>query len=376
MSEDKNIAVNLSMLQAVDDGSSYSKSARWGVSADGARTIINSKVPTSITEGAANIQMVAAQGVAQGATYEVNGEVYTIDKTLDGKDVRATANHQISNGLIAQTQFALESCGHGGQEVFIATGVPVKQFFSGPDSTPNSELIAKKEEVFVNAAIKNSPDDRGNITKIDKSRLVTVIGNLVLPEAIGAYFDIAIDNDGNQTDLAQSWVGDVLIIDMGSVTTDITIVGPGGNIRKDGIDTMDDMGFLRLNDMLERRLIEGKYAIRSLTKANAEMAFLTGEIPQLSGPLKVGAECEIVLEEGMKPVIERIKQIAGDGINNLSAIIAVGGGAEAIKNHFGELSAYVITPENPQFANANGFLKLLTFFSKQKTGPVTIDIGE
>lgn len=348
--------VKLSSMVANDDGSSYNKLAWFAADATGKLTIKTKKCATQIARGIPNLGITSNDV----AVINVNGETFTIDPYTQGYDVRGNDDHQFSNGLIACNQVALASAGFGGKKVFLSTGLPFETYFLGGNGKRNTVAIEKKENAYVNAKILNKTDDKGNPTLQDKSSLVEVVHNTVLPEAVGAYMDITLNIDGSP---AKSFDRDVLVIDMGSYTTDIALIGPGGRIRAEYSYTKKDMGFLKIYTKFVTELKRNSYAVGdNISHAIAEKAFETGYLSMFGkGDVDVSGITSAVVRTVVREIIESINSRMGDQINTLAAIICVGGGAKVIKDHFGDLSDYIYIPEDPQFANAKGFLKLQVY---------------
>jgi plasmid segregation protein ParM len=255
-------------------------------------------------------------------------------------------------------QQALREAGFGGKDVTLATGIPVQMYFSGEDGNKNDILLNRKKKAFVEADIKNKLDDKGNPTLIDTDTLVKVRSNTVIPEAVGAYMDLTINADGSE---GATYEGDVLIIDMGSYTTDIAVIGPGGLIRKEYVNTLEDCGFLNLYDKFRRVAQEHGIKYGKIPSGRIETALKTGKLKVLNGEIDVSEVVEKVVEASITPIVERIKVLLADDIQFLEAIIGVGGGAELVKEYFGELGDAIIIPDEPQFANSRGYLKTLTY---------------
>lgn len=345
----------LSNIVANDDGSSYHK-VSYFAKENGKITIKTCITPTNISEGNPNIQWGSKTNIA--SIFDINGKIFTCDENTAGYDVRSRQDHQWSDGNIAMNQYALQKAGFGGKYVNLATGVPVEMFFNGPNGTKDEELINKKESAFVEAQIKNKTDTKGNPTELDEGKLVTILSNTVIPEAIGAYMDLTINNDGTD---GKVYERDVLIIDMGSYTTDIAVVGPGGLIRKEFTKTLEDHGFLNIYDEFRTLCSQKKLGPKRIPNKFIEEAFKTNKIEYLNASVDVEEVVFLVQEKCITPIILEIKRLLGDDINFLSAIIGVGGGAELIRDFFTGLTDVIDIPENPQFANSRGMLKTLAY---------------
>ncbi|MEY8198498.1 MAG: ParM/StbA family protein [Colwellia sp.] len=353
--EETNSEVKLSQIVANDDGSSYQKLS-WFTFENGEITIKNSIMATKISEGMPNLSIGGSS--SDCGLFTVNGQVFTCDEHTNGYDVRSRQDHQWSPGLIAMGQHALTKAGFGGQDVVLATGIPIQMFFSGEDGSPNQEIVTRKTNAFVNAEIKNQIDNKGTPNLVNENTLVSIVSNTVIPEAVGAYMDITINADGSDAEVFDE---DVLIIDMGSYTTDIAVVGPHGRIRKEFVETLEDCGFLNIYDKFRKAAGEAGIRYGNIPNSRIEAALKTRELKVTNGSIDVGEVIDKVVEEAITPIVDRIKILIGDNINFLSAIVGVGGGAEFIKKYFGELSDVIIIPKDAQFSNSRGFLKTVTY---------------
>jgi plasmid segregation protein ParM len=365
MSNLKKEKLKLSEVVANDEGSSFQKVSFFKDDEVEGRVIKSILVRTNIARGKVN-ETFGMSNACHGAIYAVNGEVFTCDENTPGYDVRSLDDHQYSNGLVAINQLALEAAGFGGKSVTLATGLPIRTYYSGINGA-NKEIIAKKQKAFVDAEIYNDFDSSGDPTKIDSERLVTVKENNVLPEAIGAYIDVTVTAKGKASALAKELTRDVLVIDIGSFTTDIAIVGNGGQIRKDYIDTYKDQGFFNIYDKLRSEITKKhdipepkNEAIEEALKSENKMLKLVGK-----SRLDISSCIRVVLDKEIPSIINKIKIKLKDEINSLDAIIITGGGAEIVKSHFEKegLAEVVIIPEDPQFANSRGYLKWLAYLS-------------
>lgn len=362
MSQNKPITVrNLSSLVAVDDGSSYSKLAWWEADENGKLTIVHNRIAVGIHAGVKYAQLGPGKGKVE--VYQVDDQTFTIDPASNGVDTR-TDTYQYSAGIVAMSQYALTKSGFAGRDVHIATGIPVKSFFSGADGQTNTKLISQKRDAYVDAVIKNAPDERGNIVDNNPEIEAKVLSNKVLPEAFGAWIDMFLNNDGTENDDDPLFQGDVLIIDMGSNTTDISLVNPQGLIDNQYIRTLFNSGFLKIYDDFKREAIgQGIYGADEFNNPLIEKAIGTGELKLLTRTIDASGIVEKVVKDNVPLVVEKIRTMLGAKIESLSGIIAVGGGANFVKEFFGEeLGAAITIPENPQCANSAGFLKALTFW--------------
>lgn len=356
MSENK---LNLSQIVANDDGSSANKVAYWGIE-DGGLVVKTDLYKTAIHEGGANL---ASMGLEDGGTYGVNGQTFTIDETMDGIDVRSSKDYQYSNGAVAMNQYSLQRSGFSGKKVFLANGLPVEDFYRGTSDLPNDEYKQKKASAFLNAAILNAVDSLGSPSATDPESLVDVIGCSVYPEGAAAYYDMIISNNGDRND--DRFAGDIVIIDMGSYTTDICLIGRGGKVRTEYVKTLKDCGFLKIFDNFKKGCVSSGLSIQTnqIPRERMEEALLTKKLRTIRTDLDVSSIVDSVILSATAEITRGIELLLGDRLDYVTDIIAIGGGANYIKDHFPKFSDVIQVPENPQFSTATGYLKLATYFS-------------
>lgn len=364
MTDQKKEKLKLSEIVANDEGSSFQKVSYFVNDEIEGRTIKNLLIRTNIASGKVN-ETFGMKADCFGGIYAVNGEVFTCDENTPGYDVRAFPDHQYSNGLVAINQLALESAGFGGKSVTLATGLPIGTYYGGRNGI-NQDIIDKKKTAFTNSEVYNEFNSSGDPTEIDSSRLVTIKENNILPEAIGAYIDVTVSEKGKPTEYAKEFTRDVLVIDVGSYTTDIALVGQG-QIRKDFIETYKDQGFFNIYDKL-RAQISKRHDIPAPKNEALEEALKSEPMQlRLAGKktLDISSCCRTVLDKEISSIVSKIKIKLKEELNYLDAIIVTGAGAGIVKGHFEKegLADIVVIPKNPQFANSNGYLKWLTYMS-------------
>lgn len=348
-----NESVKLSEIVANDDGSSYQKVAFYAKK-DGRLVIETQKYPTNISRGRIFSRM--GQGSGNSRIYVVNGTEFTISPSQDGYDVREVPDHQFSDGLIACNQYALEMAGFGGKGITCINGLPIETFFLG-EKLVN---VQRKMAAFEDAVITNAPDDSGKLTKVDESRLVTIKRSVVMPEAVGAYYDMLFNDDGSTRDPME---GRTIVVDMGSYTTDVCIINENRDIDNQYILTLKDRGFMWIFDnvvnALKANMLDTDFS--EIPTNVLETAVTTGKLEQLGANKDVSDIVDPVISECVGVISRELFRVVGTNLSWMRRIIAVGGGANLIKQHFGKYSELVTVPDDNQFSNARGFLKFLVW---------------
>ena len=224
----------------------------------------------------------------------------------------------------------------------IASGIPLNHFFDGAEL--NSANIEKKKASFNRAIyIKGG------------GSLPDPVIEQVYPEALAGWVDISIDYQGNDTEQQVRPVG---LVDIGGRTTDIAIVLPGFQIDPDYTGTIDK-GYLdvcsRLNEFLIRDFDSGVLdtAVLDASLRSKSIQLYRGQQEDISD--QVSHAIKSVSGEIMREVERKITKAS-----HLAGICYFGGGAEHMRAEL-EKQQNVHIPDNPQFSNARGYLKTMTF---------------
>jgi hypothetical protein len=352
--ENKKPEINLSALVGIDDGSAYEKLSYFE-KVDGELKIKTAFHKTSISDGMPNLTLNSAD--TDYSVLSVNGDVFTCDPSAEGYDIRTKANHQTSNGLVALTHHALRAEGFGGKEVVISTGVPVKQYFGGIGGDADKDLLIAKKEAFTNAKILNSIDEKGQPTLVDDSQLVTFRSNLVLPEAIGAFYDMSYADDGTRL---HNYPEGVLVVDWGSNTVDVALI-KADKIKREFVFTYDNEGFLRIYDNLRRELAGNGINYVNIPNGRLEEALETGFLRAGGGKTDISKYCEKVIADQVDKIVADIRVQLKSELDFLECVLIVGAGSKYVMQGFKELAAICKSPSDPQGSNSKGFLKLLTY---------------
>jgi plasmid segregation protein ParM len=346
--------VNLSDLVGIDDGSAYEKLSYF-TKVEGKLKIVTTLHKTSIADGMPNLTLNSSE--TDYSVLNVNGDVFTCDPAAEGYDIRTKNNHQTSNGLVALTHHALCEDGFGGKKVVIATGVPVKQYFGGENGDADKELLNAKKEAFTKATILNSMDEKGQPTQVNKSQLVTFRSNLVLPEAIGAFYDMSYADDGTRL---HNYPEGVLVVDWGSNTVDVALI-KADKIKREYVFTYDNAGFLCIYDTLRRELLSNGIKYNNIPNSRLEEALETGFLRVAGSKVDISEYCEKVISNQVNKIVADIRVQLKSELDFLECVLIVGAGSKYVMQGFKELAAICKSPSDPQGSNSKGFLKLLTY---------------
>ncbi len=176
---------------------------------------------------------------------------------------------------------------------------------------------------------------------------------VVLPQAMGAFLAMATDPSIGK--------GPYLVVDVGMRTTDFFVVErrqDGLHARKDISDSLE-MGCAAFYDMVQAAAQEMTGAILSRER-DVEVAIEDGGVLSHRGR-----------QYDLVPAIERsksrigtlitsqVRERIGDEWDRMGAVLVVGGGADLVRESITKAHSNVLTPQDPVFANAQGFLSVL-----------------
>lgn len=329
---------------ADDNGYAYHKLAAWVIDSNGEKRIKTACIASRAQLGRANISATGGNPVG---LFEIDHTHYTVGENVPEPESIRSASYchsEVNNVLVAN---AITQAGLIGHKVRLATGLPLKQYFS-VDGDLNTPIIDK-----VQRSLKPLAEPVGQESKLD------VAEHIVYAESLSAFVDWLIDDDGN---LANEVHNGVLVVDVGGGTTDISFITSSHELYMPGSDTIRtgvlnvfsrlrqllsaefdvDMEHIR-DDMLDRALRTGQFSVRGASKS-----------------------CSELVEQAKRYVAKRLNNRINELVTGtLDHIIFVGGGAEALREQLLNLDEYekgfVVIPDEPQFANVRGMLKCMTY---------------
>lgn len=278
----------------------------------------------------------------EGNKFTVSTHLTTADDTrFDGY-----ATSEMNRVLV---HHALLKAGYGGQDVIVATGLPVRHTYFA-NGQKNTELVESKSKNIAKG-VKSGSTGMANIVK-----------NTVETEAIAAYIDQIVNMNGTptskMTEFENEYVG---VIDVGGRTTDCIVVYPGGN----GIDASrsgsEDAGFLKVHEAVGARLKQ-QFGLDKLPDSKVDTAIRTGKL------MITGQEHDVsaIVNEEKRVLAQEIAAFVRTRIGNgrdLNVLLLVGGGALAMREQLLEMFPHATIPEQPEYANARGMMKMAKYIS-------------
>lgn len=184
----------------------------------------------------------------------------------------------------------------------------------------------------------------------------------VYPEAAAAWIDAYIDERGEPVRDMNS-MGPVAIVDIGGRTTDIAVFLGAGMIDQSRSGT-EKLGVLDVLGIIEERIAEANHGIR-ISRHQAEHALRTGKV-HIFKEVDVSSivrEAKDMVVQGLYRVLQRRIERAFE----LEDILFIGGGAEVMREALvgqADFPQARVLPD-PQFANARGVLKYMTYIDEE-----------
>lgn len=278
-----------------------------------------------------------------------DGQNYTVSETLPHIDTRF-ADYGLSDINRVLVNHALIKAGMSGMDVRLVTGLPVDDFFIA--NKPNADFIERKVKSLTEKTVVN---------KNDSIRCARVIGHVVQPEAIAAFYDLLINNDGSANKELEELVAHnaIGIIDIGGKTTDSAVIVNGGKGIDPARSGTSAIGGLSLNVAVEQRLKDA-FQLSQLSSTQVEKAVLTGSLRVFGKD----NDCSALVNEEKKVLADQIivatKRKMRDAAD-LEKVYFVGGGSLLLKDQLKDLFPHAEFVADPQFSNARGMFKIAKY---------------
>lgn len=298
-------------------------------------------------------QVAALDGSEQSNAYQVGDEYYTVieDQVLiEAEDTRHLKPlYPVHPMNLAIVHHMLQKHGFGGRTLAIATGLPMNNYYMA-GATLNNDLISAKKAHLLNSQISN----------LNPSiQLAKIKHHHVLAEGIAAWFDLALDFNGDEIPETSKMVADraLAIVDIGGKTTDIAMVTEGGQGLYPERSGTREVGALNFYEAVGVRL-KDKFKLNAVPPAkHIEQAIRTKKYTLFGETYDVQ---EIVDHEATM-IAQHIKsmmsKLIGSGAD-IGYVVFVGGGSILLRNYLAaEYPKQAIFPDHPEFANARGLLK-------------------
>ena len=322
---------------AVDNGYADQKIAFWA-SKDGKRVIAEVLLPSRAQMGAINL---AIDGKSAGV-YEIDGDPWTVGRDVTEPESIRGERYAFSEMNAVLVNHSLIAAGFSGRQVRISTGLPFEHFFK--NGQPNKDLHEK-----VKASLKTKVTPKGDF------KAAIIKAHELYPESTAAFVDYAVDEETG--DMKNEIENGLAVVDIGGNTTDITYINSDNqiNVQRSG---SKKLGVLNVRDRL-RRMIQDVHGVSEIRDAQLDSALRTGSCKIFGKDQDVSEQIDAAKKESVKKLMNYVEETVGDA-GDLDMVLFVGGGAavlgDVIKNY-----PHAHVPDRPQFANARGMLKYMTF---------------
>lgn len=320
------------------------------------------------------LQQILSVGDKTGVAYETEGKQFTVAngqaliRTLDTR----VLDYPTSDLNRILVNHALADCKLAGAPLYLVTGLPVDQYYSGRE--PNKDLIGKKITSLAKP-VKRIGNGAG---------LATIAKQGVVSEAIAAFYDALINHDGSFDSEIEALISrrPVAVVDLGGKTLDIAVVVENvGGVYGERSGT-ENLGVLGLITKVGATL-KAEFKLNNDPPASyVEEAFRTKKY-DLFGETR---DVSNIIEQACKDYLAGVRNFfltkVGDG-SDLGAVLFVGGGTALLRLALGDeafSSVYKgkrLVADEPEYANARGMWKYATFVvpGESKTMPASAAVG-
>jgi len=276
-----------------------------------------------------------------------DGSTFTVNPYLPQFEDTRFKEYPKSGLNAVLVHHALYQAGFGGQNVAIETGLPVAHYYLADGA---------KDQVLIDA--KRSSLKR-LVTRGGGQPLANIVQAGVTTEAIAAYIDLLIDDDGNPSEHAEELQRSTSgFIDIGGRTTDSVVLLPGQQVVTERSGS-SDVGVLQLNEAVASKL-RTKFDLDQVPPIMVEKAIREG-IVRISGKDEpVGEMVRAEKEKLADQIMAAVRVKIGSG-KDLEFVEFVGGGAIVMRDQLANYFPHARFPDHPEYANARGMMKIAKF---------------
>lgn len=322
----------------VDDGHAEIKLA-WVVGG----AIKTLSIPSLAQQGA--VGLTGGQGAPVGV-YTTDDVQYTVHPSVPNPSDTRSHEYYASGLNRVLVHHALVQAGFGGKDVHLVTGLPPGRFYDFSAESGKSDVVIDKKR----KSLMKPVAARGEV------ELARVVKHTVVPEAVAAVYDYVLELDGSD---AETVTGRIGVIDIGGRTTDVAAILPDdkqGFVVDQSATASFDTGVLKLGDRIRGRVVSA-HNVESLDSFSMRSVIATRQVELFGELTDISAIVDQSCAEVAGQIIEQVKVKLGDG-SRYQRILLIGGGAHALSAVVREYGRNGAVPEDPQFANARGMLKV------------------
>lgn len=318
--------------------------------------IMVGKVPTQIQAGGTG--MSTTTGGRVGA-YDVDGVEYHCSAILSNPMSLRNSDYPLSVANRVLFNHSLAKFGLLGMPVRAAVTLPFRDYFND-DGTINERLRNSTQANF----------EQRDVKVLESEAQPDVVSVRVCAEALSAWFDWAMEEDGSMTaayDELHDINGEMLVVDIGGSTTDLASLGlvdgqllinheKSGTERAGVLDALAKLEEL-VRATMEREGVTGMSGHDSkLPQKLLEMIMEKGTCNYSGRHWNFEAERDTACKAVAERIVNYIKTKVGNP-GSYYAILVVGGGAIVFRKWIQHMFANAIFGD--EFSNAKGALKFL-----------------
>jgi plasmid segregation protein ParM len=351
---------------ACDDGYSCIKLAIHDASAsNGAGETRLFSLPSRVSRG---VTMQSMAGDPLDAYSTSGGQIYTAAPQAafvanEPTRIDSYATSDINRVLI---HHALASAGLGGRDVLVGTGLPVSEYFRG--NAVNGDYLREKMASIM-----------APIESLDQGiKLARVIRQAVYPQAIMAWCDYVMDDEGGLIDGRDGLrIG---VVDVGGRTSDFAVVSQSStgavSIERQRSGSAE-IGMLSVADALTPLLKDRYPKLKAgISEALLDEAIRTGKVRQYGGRTldDVTEEVQAAAADVAARLHLEAQRYLG-AASDLDLILYCGGGSAVLGTALAQYP-HVEVAADPAFANARGMLKYMRFVDPTFSTPSVVEVAE
>lgn len=275
--------------------------------------------------------------------YETEGLIYAAGE-VDGEPTHFDGYRTSALNRVI-VQHALQLAELTGQEVEVATGLPVHTFYR--NGVINQSLI---DNVRRNFQIAVRPKTG--------AQEVRIVRHAVVPECVAAWYHLVIREDNGRPVMDNERQRmNIGIIDIGGRTTDYAVVTEQG-IQFDSSGSIN-CGFIDIRDRVSSRVCQ-QFDMDHISERRVTSAINDRQI-RINGR---DHNIKPMIDEESRYVLERIRSEAarhmGKG-SELDMVVFIGGGSLYFKEAIRTWFPHGTIPDHPEFMNALGMLKYIKY---------------
>lgn len=328
-------------IVAVDDG--YARVKICGVPPN---SMISQPPKLTLVKSSARAGRNFAQlGNELVASWEADGEEFTVAANLDSEDTRFADFHwsPLNRILVAHS---LASSGWSGRTIKrLYLGMPLRNYFNA-SGAQNSLVNRKVANLFK------------SVTPTGGGLVAPIYENIkVLAQAMAGYVDRFVDFNGHGVGIVPE---SAAVIDVGGRTTDIAFIRKGVGIDMKQSVT-EEIGVLdvhaRLDELLQQRFERPNRAEHSVLDGALRNKVITFR----GNKVDVSAQVDEAVKEIESKLHRVVSRVLGNA-DSIEHVLLIGGGAEVFTGLQGRIRHAEIA-ENPSFANARGLWKYAAYYA-------------